>query len=134
MQKNKDISLAKELLKGSLICAAVFAVMAMLFSFIILKTNMDRSNYFVLLVFSAVLSGVIGGFSAVRKKRENGLIYGLLCSAVPSILLIGVMSIAFNGFSSFELIPAGLCLCGGAVGGIAAVNIKKQKKIKRKTR
>lgn len=134
MQKNKDISLAKELLKGSLICAAVFAVMAMLFSFIILKTNMDRNNYFAFLVFNALLSGIAGGFSAVRKKRENGLIYGLLSSAVPSILLIGVMSIAFNGFSSFELIPAGLCLCGGAVGGIAAVNIKKQKKIKRKTR
>ncbi len=134
MQKNKDISFFKEIFKGSLINCLVFVILSFVFALLILKINIDKSNYFILLLLSAAISGSAGGFSAVRKNRENGLVYGAVSSVIPSILLIAAMSVAFSGFTGLELIPAAVSLAAGAVGGIAAVNMKKQKKIKRKPR
>ena len=130
MQKNNAVT---DLVKGGLVGSIVFIILTLIMCAVLLKTDLSRNTYLPLLMIISALSGMISGFSAVRKKREKGLVNGLTASIVPAIVILIAMSVAYKGFSVFELIVAACCLFGGGIGGIAAVNIKmKRKSIKKR--
>lgn len=128
MQKAKDNSAVKEILKGGATGCIAFAIMCLGLCAVLLKAGISRDMYLPLLMITSAVSGLIGGFISVRKKRENGLINGLISSVIPSIMILVSMSVAYKSFSVFELIVLACCLFGGGLGGIAAVNIKKKRK------
>lgn len=79
------------------------------------------------LAVSSFLSGMIAG----RKKRENGLINGILY-ALPSVLIVLIVSLLINKFT-FDfciLLSILLSLIFAGIGGIVSVNHKRKIKIK----
>ncbi len=128
MQKTKETNVVKDLVKGGLAGGVVFIIITLLMCAVLLKTNLSHNTYLPFLMITSAVSGIISGFTAVRKRRENGLVNGLAASIVPAIIMLTVMSVAYKGFSIFEMIIASCCLFGGIIGGISAVNIKKKKK------
>ncbi|MBR3802029.1 MAG: TIGR04086 family membrane protein [Clostridia bacterium] len=133
MPKAKENSVFSEIIKGSLTGTAIFIVLTLSVCWLLLKSDLGRDVYLPLLMIVSAISGIASGFTAVRKKRENGLVNGLAASVIPCVIVLIAMSVAYKGFSVFELIVAPCCLFGGIIGGVAAVNIKKKrKKIKRR--
>ena len=128
MQKPKENNTVTYIVKGGLLGSIVFIILTLIMCAVLLKTDLSRNTYLPLLMIISALSGMISGFSAVRKRRENGLVNGLTSSIIPAIIMLIAMSVAYKGFSAFELIVAACCLFGGIIGGIAAVNIKKKRK------
>ena len=128
MPKTKDKTVLSEFIKGGLVGCAVLVIITIAICSIILKTDLSGDTYFPLLMFASLLSGAVSGFVAVRKRRENGLVNGIAVSIIPAVTVLTAMTVAYNGFSIFEMIVAACCIFGGAVGGIAAVNIKKKRK------
>ncbi len=123
-----QVSQLKETLKGSLIGILFAAVMLAVFTFALLKLNITKENYIYILFFTCSVSGMVSGYVSARKKREKGILNGLLAWIVPLLIFIAAMSIAYNGFSFFEFIPASFGILFSMIGGIAAVNIKRKKK------
>lgn len=128
MAKAKENSMVINLVKGGLIGSAVFIALTLIICSLLLKTDSSRDTYLPLLMIISALSGITSGYSSVRPKRENGLINGLTASIVPAIIMLIAMSVAFKGFSVFELVVVACCLFGGLIGGISAVNLKKKRK------
>lgn len=128
MQKPKENNAVTDLVKGGLVGSIVFIILTLIMCAVLLKMDLSRNTYLPLLMIISALSGMISGFSAVRKRRENGLVNGLTASIVPAIIMLIAMSVSYKGFSVFELIVAACCLFGGIIGGIAVVNIKKKRK------
>ena len=132
MPKPKESSNLTELLKGGLFGAITFIILTVIVCWLLLKMNFSKETYFVILMFISSLSGVLSGFASVRKKRENGIVNGLISAIIPMFIMLVSMSVAYKGFSVFEMIVAACCLFGGAIGGIGAVNIKKKRKLIKK--
>lgn len=128
MPKAKESTILTELIKGGLIGSVVFVIMTLIMCAVLLKTDLSSNTYLPLLMIISALSGAVSGFTAVRKKRENGLVNGLTASVIPAIIILISMTVAYKGFSVFEMIVAACCLFGGTIGGIGAVNIKKKRK------
>lgn len=128
MPKTKDKRALSEILKGGLVGCAFFIIFTLVICALLLKVNLSQSAYFPLFMIDSALSGAVSGFVTVRKKRENGLVNGVVVSIIPAVLLLLAMSLAYKGFNIFEMIVAVCCIFGGGVGGIAAVNIKKKRK------
>lgn len=128
MPKAKENSAVTDLVKGGLVGSAVFIILTLIMCAVLLKTDLSRNTYLPLLMIISALSGMLSGYTAVRKRRENGLINGLAASIIPAIIMLIAMTAAYKGFSVFELIVAACSLFGGTIGGIGAVNIKKKRK------
>ena len=128
MPKSKENNAVTDLVKGGLVGSIVFIILTLIMCAVLLKTDLSRNTYLPFLMIISALSGMLSGYSAVRKRRENGLVNGLTASIIPAIIMLIAMSVAYKGFSVFELIVAACCLFGGTIGGISAVNIKKKRK------
>ncbi len=128
MQKQKDISSARLIIKGGLIGIAVFVALSLGFSAVLLKIGMAKDSYFGFLLAAALICGLFSGFFAARQRKEKGLISGILSSLLPIAAILIAMTVSYGGFSVYELIPLLMCLSGSALGGIAAVNMKKKNK------
>ena len=128
MPKAKESSYISELLKGGLIGSIAFMLLTVGICVLLYKSNLSRNTYLPLLMITSALSGITSGFSAVRKRRENGLINGMSASIIPTTIILVAMSVAYKGFNVFEIVVAVCCIMGGAVGGICTVNIKKKRK------
>lgn len=128
MPKSKENNAVTELVKGGLVGSTVFIILTLIMCAVLLKTDLSRNTYLPLLMIISALSGMLSGYSAVRKRRENGLINGLTASIIPAIIMLIAMSVAYKGFNVFEMIIVACCLFGGTIGGIGAVNIKKKRK------
>lgn len=122
-------------IKSGLYGLLLFIVCCVGISFVFLKFNSPEKIYFPLLTFCCAISGFFSGFNSLIKIRENGLINGILSSLVLSIILFSVMIFLYKGFTVYQLVVVLCCVCGGAAGGIIALNLKqKRRKIKDKRR
>lgn len=103
-----------------------FGIIALITA-VALGSSVDGSMYLPLSIGAGAVSGFICGFVTAKITKEKGLLYGglsgflhsLLCSVVIFVLNKGV---AGNGI--FILIAVATAFA--ALGGIAAVNIKKK--------
>lgn len=128
MPKTVNNSYLKSIIKSGLLGSAFIIIMLIISAFILMKLEIGQEFYFVILVLISILSGAVAGFNSARKKRENGLINGLISTFLPSCMLLTGMTAAYKGLSVLELLPIAACMLGGIIGGIAAVNIKSKKK------
>ena len=85
----------------------------------------------ITVIFS--LCTFISAFLTANKKRENGLVTGIIYN-LPSIILVELLSLILNGFSAdINLLLSFLTmLISSALGGVIGVNQKQ--KAKRHTR
>lgn len=128
MPKTVENSNINRLIKAGISGITALILLLLIFAYIFLNFNIDKSIYSIALISAAVISGATAGFISTRKKREKGLLNGIISSAFPAIILFIAMTVAYKGFNVFELVPLLCCIFGGITGGIAAANIKTKKK------
>ncbi|MBE6821008.1 MAG: TIGR04086 family membrane protein [Ruminococcaceae bacterium] len=117
------------ILVGSAVSVIMFFVLLALFALFSLKNGANSSLYFPAGVAFALLSGIAGGFAAVRPIKQKGVPYGALSGFISSLFCAAVLFVVNgNKAGSGLFILAGLMLLGGAAGGIGAVNLKFKKK------
>lgn len=133
MPKSKRKSSAKEspallqtaikTLIGSLINIIVYFALTAVFSLISLKTD-AKSDYFrYMIFFISAISGLVGGFAAVKPIHKNGILIGAV-SAVPAFLVVFLVSsiISRTGISVTGWIAAAVMIFSSAIGGIISAN------------
>lgn len=135
MRKNKTRTNEKNPIKKSLViyAAAIISEIISLclllsfFSVLITKSDLGAIVTAVFAVFSFAISAFISGFIAVRPKRKDGIVTGLLASLpvflISSLVLLGVKG-GNPGYTIF--ITLGAQLIFGIVGGITAANLRSK--------
>ena len=129
MQQKNNTNLI-HILKGSLIGVALLLSTITISTLAIYKANLSDKTYIPFLTLSIILSGILSGYISTFKIRKNGLVNGAVAALPLAVILLVSMSVANNAFALLMLIPCAIMVVSGAIGGIAAVNIKRKTKKK----
>ncbi|HAS38238.1 MAG TPA: TIGR04086 family membrane protein [Ruminococcaceae bacterium] len=108
---------------GSLVNIIIYFALTAVFSLISLKTD-AKSDYFrYMIFFISAMSGLVGGFAAVKPIRKNGILIGAV-SASPAFLIIFLVSsiISRTGISITGWVAAAIMTLFSAIGGIISAN------------
>lgn len=101
----------------------IYVVIFLLLSFVALIADIsEKYNYlFALIIFA--LSSFSTGFYAGIKKRQNGLIVGIIYCLPINIIVLIISALICNFKVDFTLIiSAAVLLLSAAIGGVLAVN------------
>lgn len=121
----KLISLAA---KATLIGICVIAVLLGLLSLLINAKDISTSVVDMTTGLILVAGCWISGYWAAGKKREDGMITGLICGLCIYILLL-CASLMYNpAVTALAIIKLAICALSGAIGGIMGVNVRKTRK------
>ncbi len=126
-----DKFIIKTVLIGSVIGIICFFALLAIFALIALKQDLSEEYYWILTIVASAVSSFIGGFSAVRPIRKNGLILGM-ASVIPLFLVVLTVASIVNrtGISMYGWIALGVMLLFGAGAGVFAANKRQNVKIK----
>lgn len=119
----------KKTLTGSGVMLAVLVVLILVFTQVALKMDMEQKFLPIFALASAAIAAIVGGFTAIRPTRRNGLLFGAL-SAMPVVIIFLLFMVLMKDvhLGQNTLITAVIMPVFAAMGGIAAVNIKKKRK------
>lgn len=126
-ERGKSSGLFVSLLKGSLIALCTSLIGILIFAFILKFTNISDG---VIGPVNQVIKGasvLLGVFIGLKKKKDMGLVSGLLIGLIYTMVAFVVFSILDGGFH-FDRTLLNDVLFGGIMGsicGIICVNIKK---------
>lgn len=128
-REDSNVSPVGKIAIGAAISATIFFALIALFAYISLESGMNTETYLPAGLFIALLSGIAGGFAAVKPIKEKGAFYGVL-SGLSAAIITSLILFAVNDASAGNgiFITAGLMIAGGILGGILAVNLKIKKK------
>lgn len=84
--------------------------------------------YFPAGLIIALLSGLAAGFAAAKPIKKNGLACGALAGLFASLPCAAAAALLSSGAGVRLIAFIGAMTLGGALGGVAAVNIKKRAK------
>lgn len=129
MSKNKENSLLKNALKGSLMALAISLIGILLFAFIIKLTNMSNNCISPINQVIKFLSIFIGVCFALRKNKSKGILNGLVIGIVYTLLAFIIFSALSKNFSFDKSLFNDLifdCIAG-IICGVIAVNLKSKK-------
>ena len=87
-QNNSVKNMIIKILIGSAVGAAVFFALSLLASLILWKNDSAPSAYGYVIIAIGALAGFIGGFTAVRPTRKNGIVVGMLSAIVPCSVIL----------------------------------------------
>ncbi len=122
----EPVSIIIKALIGSLVNIIIFFSLLAAFSFVCLKADLDEAllKYFVFA--AAAISGLVGGFTAVRPIRKKGMILGGVC-ALPAFLIILLISsiVSRTGIAVSGWNAALIMTLASALGGILSANRRK---------
>ena len=115
-------------LSSSLIGLLVIIICLLLFSFIMTKVDAPDGIVSTMSVIALCIGSFVGAYIASRKRRQNGLLIGIITGVITyiAILIIGIIitkTSAGMGFFS-KLIIAAIC---GAIGGVIGVNSRQKR-------
>lgn len=117
--------LARPILVGLAVGVAAGAVLLLLAAAIMVWVQIPET-FTVPIAFAAIaVSAAVGGFTAARMLRERGWLVGV----AVGLLLFLVVTLAGVGapiHGSRLLLKLVLSVFGGALGGIAGVNVKRR--------
>lgn len=122
-------SIITKIAVGTTVSAVMYFALIALYAAVSFKSGASSSMYMPVGIVMGAISGLAGGFAAVRPVKQKGVLYGSLCGFASAILCSAALFIingnkAGNGI--FILIAA--MVFGGAAGGVSAVNLKIKKK------
>ena len=113
--------------KGFFISLIISIFSILIYSFILVKTNIQESTIKPVIITITGISILIGSSISSLKIKKNGIVNGTCIGGLYFITLYVLSSIAFTGFSinlsSIIMIIVGIIL--GGIGGIIGVNIRK---------
>ena len=130
IKSDKDLSqmtVLKNILIGTLIAVCVSLSLILIFAFVLKFTNIPES---VITPVNQIIKGFsvfVGVFIGLKKRKELGLLSGLLIGFIYTMLAFIVFSILSGSFK-FDITFLTDIIFGaiiGAICGIICVNIKK---------
>ncbi len=112
---------------SSAISSIIYFILIALLTFAALKTSFSNALYLPGAIFAGALSGLVCGFTAARIIKEKGLFWGGISGLIQSLLCSVVIFILNKGTAGNGIfILIAVIVAFSAIGGIAAVNIKKK--------
>lgn len=118
-----------DILRGLLIGVAVFAVLTVICSVLLMKISMGEIETAVLFLFCCCVSAAVGGFFCARRPKKNGILLGLAgCAPLMVIVLLAALLINGGKAGTNIAIMVPLMVIFGICGGVLAVNMKKRVK------
>ncbi len=120
----------KSIIIGSVIGVVLFVVLLTVASAAVLSADIGKNLYQVIGLAAGALASFAGGFAAVRPVHKNGVPYGALAGIIQAII-VSIISFAANSASAGTklFLLMGLMVLCSAAGGIAAVNLKRRRKV-----
>lgn len=119
---NKIISI----IKGVVISYIITIILIMIFSFMLVNTNIKEEYINTIVLIISCISILIGTSISTMKIKKNGILNGIIISFIYMFGLYICSSILNNNFSvtmyTIAMFFSGIIL--GVVGGIIGVNIK----------
>ena len=113
--------------KGVMVAVCISLVLVLLFAFLLKFTNIPESTIKPVNQVIKGLSILMGVFVGLKRKKELGLVSGLLIGLIYTIVAFLVFS-CLGGVFAFDLTLLTDLLFGavmGAICGIICVNLKK---------
>lgn len=122
-------NLAAKIAVGSAVSVILYFVLIAFYALAAFKTGLSSSLYMPIGVVLGALSGLVGGFVAVKPIMQKGIVFGAL-SGLISAIICSAVTFAVNGNKAGNgiFIFMAAMLLGGAAGGVAAMNLKLKKK------
>lgn len=104
------------------ICFFAVSLISMIF-------DLQKSLNFPVITVILSLCTFLSAFLTAKKKRENGLVTGIIYN-LPAILLLELISLILNSFllDLNLLLSLGTMLIASALGGVVGVNSKQKAK------
>ena len=116
----------KSITKGVIISYIITIALIMIFSFILVKTNIKEQNISTVIIVISSVSILIGTSISTIKLKKHGIINGIIISSIYMLMLYVFSSILNHSFiinmNTIVMIFVGIIL--GIFGGIIGVNIK----------
>ncbi len=125
--KIADHSNSISVAKGVMVAVCISLVLVLLFAFLLKFTNIPESTIKPVNQVIKGLSILMGVFVGLKRKKELGLVSGLLIGLIYTIVAFLVFS-CLGGVFAFDLTLLTDLLFGavmGAICGIICVNLKK---------
>ena len=125
--KIADHSNSISVAKGVMVAVCISLVLVLLFAFLLKFTNIPESTIKPVNQVIKGLSILMGVFVGLKRKKELGLVSGLLIGLIYTIVAFLVFS-CLGGVFAFDLTLLTDLLFGavmGAICGIICVNFKK---------
>lgn len=116
----------KSLFKGVVISMILTIILILIFSLLLVKTNIKEQYINTIIIVISSISILIGTSISTISLKKHGIINGILISVMYMVLLY-IISSAFCGDFSIKLDSIIMFLVGiflGILGGIIGVNIK----------
>lgn len=115
-------------ISSSFVGILVVIICLLLFSFLMTKVDAPDGIISAMSVIALCVGSFVGAYVASRKRRQNGLITGILTGVIIyiGILLLGVIITKTSTNIGFfpKLIIALIC---GAIGGVIGVNSRQKR-------
>lgn len=128
LQENSDnnkglFSLAKGTVFAYFITVTVFIIYGVLLTY----TDVTEENLQMVVMITTVVSVLISGFISARGVNSKGLLYGMLAGIIYStiMIMIGLCILPAIQFNFKFVMILILSICGGGVGGIIGINLKR---------
>ncbi len=121
----KLISLAA---KATLIGIAVIVVFLGLLSLLINAKDISIAVVDMATALILVAGCWVAGYWAAGKRREDGMITGMVCGLCIYILLLCISLMYDPAVTALAVIKLAICALSGAIGGIMGVNVRKTRK------
>jgi putative membrane protein (TIGR04086 family) len=116
------------LLVSSLIGATTTLVATLIFSYLISNSETISSYSFIYLIFSVIIGGFLCGFIGSSILPFKGLVSGLMCSALYTIIIYILLFIFSQGnLSAYSFLLVLLMIVSSIIGGITKANTKRRK-------
>ena len=119
----------KSMCKGTIIAIAISIVSILIFSWLLVKTNIKEESINTIIIIISGVSLLIGTSISIIKLKKYGIINGIVISVIYMIILYLASSFVNNDFSinskTIYMLITGSVL--GILGGIIGVNIKHQR-------
>lgn len=116
----------KSITKGIIVSYIITIVLIIVFSFILVKTNISEQSTNTVIIIISSVSILIGTSISTIKLKKHGIINGIIISSIYMLILYIFSSILNQNFliniNTILMLSIGIIL--GIFGGIIGVNIK----------
>ena len=126
-KENADfLTVAVKTLVGSLINGVIFFAVIAVCSLICWKSDANSTVFKYLVFVAGAISGFIGGYTAVKPFRKNGILIGAVSSAPVFLIIFLIASIiSRTGIAASGWISALIMTLFSSIGGIMSANRRK---------
>lgn len=110
---------------GLLVCIGLLLLMSVILS----TQNIPQSAVGPMAIFSISVGAFTAGFCCARVLRRGGLLFGAVCGAVMSaVVLLASLTIGDNGFGILAVLKIVFMTLSAMLGGVLGVNVRGRRK------